>query len=295
MADKEDAGKPDLERLVEGIDTLPTLPSIVARVNELVQDPTTSAANLNEIISRDLALSGRLLKLVNSSMYGFPRRISSVTHAVVILGFNTVRNVVLSSFVLDAFDARDLPFGYRDFWVHSVATATAAGALLERQSRKEADDGFISGLLHDIGKVVLHQYARKQFGEALKLAESRDILLIEAEAKVFGYTHADVGGYLLDQWHLPLHIVEAVKSHHLAGGDVAAGPDAPPLHRLGAAVHTGDIFVRALLMGSGGDSQIPSLSYRALEVLGIRQDDLPRALKTASDKMSRIQGFLEIL
>jgi HD-like signal output (HDOD) protein len=111
MADKEPAGRPALERLVEGIDTLPTLPSIVARVNELVQDPTTSAANLNEVISKDLALSGRLLKLVNSSMYGFPRRISSVTHAVVILGFNTVRNVVLSSFVLDAFDARDLPFG----------------------------------------------------------------------------------------------------------------------------------------------------------------------------------------
>jgi HD-like signal output (HDOD) protein len=174
-----------------------------------------------------------------------------------------------------------------------VATATAAGVLLERQSRKEADDGFISGLLHDIGKVVLHQYARKQFGEALKLAESRDILLIEAEAEIFGYTHADVGGYLLDQWHLPLHIVEAVKSHHIPGGN--AGTDAPPLHRLGAAVHTGDIFVRALLMGSGGDSQIPSLSNRALEVLGIPQDDLPRALKTASDKMSRIQGFLEIL
>ncbi|HHN45837.1 MAG TPA: HDOD domain-containing protein, partial [Planctomycetes bacterium] len=88
---------PELEKLVEGIDTLPTLPSIVARVNELVQDPATSASDLNDVISRDLALSGRLLKLVNSSMYGFPRKISSVTHAVVILGFNTVRNVVLSA------------------------------------------------------------------------------------------------------------------------------------------------------------------------------------------------------
>ena len=85
----------EVRRLVEGIDNLPTLPSIVAKVNELVQNPTTSATDLNEVISRDLALSGRLLKLVNSSMYGFPRRISNVTHAVVILGFNTVRNVVL--------------------------------------------------------------------------------------------------------------------------------------------------------------------------------------------------------
>ncbi|MBN1809871.1 MAG: HDOD domain-containing protein [Planctomycetes bacterium] len=292
-----DDNGPRLEahRLVEGIDALPTLPSIVARVNELVQDPSTSAADLNAVISRDLVLSGRLLKLVNSSMYGFPRKIANVTHAVVILGFNTVRNVVLSSFVLDAFDAKDLPFGYRDFWVHSVAVATAASGLLQPFSHKEADDGFICGLLHDIGKVVMHQYARERFAEVLEVVKTEDSLLVEAETKVLGYNHADVGGILLDQWHLPTHIVQGVSRHHTEARGQAPGEDAAAYGRLAAGVHVADILVRALLIGSGGDKQIPRLSHEALGALGIGLDDIPLTLEHASDNMSRIQGFLEIL
>ena len=96
-------GESDLKRFIRRIDSLPTLPSVIARVNELVESPTASAADINNAIRRDLALSARMLRLENSSFYGFPRKISSITHAVVILGFHTVRNVVLSAFVLDAF------------------------------------------------------------------------------------------------------------------------------------------------------------------------------------------------
>ena len=139
--------------------------------------------------------------------------------------------------------------------------------------------------------------------DRLRAAESRGILLVEAEQEVFGYTHADVGGILLDGWHIPEHVVEGVRMHHLAGGAPETQEDGACLRvphrqaptRLASAVHAGDVFVRALLMGSGGDNRIPRLSHAAMEKLGISPETVPATLKTVSEKMSRIQGFLEIL
>jgi len=144
---------PDLAKIVGKVEGLPTLPSVVARINQLIDDPNASAGDINEVISHDLALSAKILKLVNSAFYGFPRRISSMTHAVVILGFNSVRNIALTAFVFDAFDTGALPFGHRNFWVHSVGTAVTADALATRAGLHIGDDAFVAGLLHDLGKV----------------------------------------------------------------------------------------------------------------------------------------------
>jgi len=276
------------QRLVENIEGLPTLPTIVARINQLVQDPNTSAADINEVLSNDLALSSRLLKLANSSYYGFPSKISSVTHAVVLLGYNTVRNVALSAFVIDALEARDLPFGYRPFWAHSVATAAAASTLLRPRSRQLADDGFICGLLHDIGKVVLHQFARPQFAEVLGLVRRRDCLIAEAEREVLGFTHAEVGGALLSEWHLPPFLYSAVADHHLLEGE-------GKVLMLSAAVHAADVFARALMLGNGGDHRLPALSPRAAQLLGITPENVAEKLKEAAEETRRAEGFLELL
>lgn len=282
--------KPSLtpQHLVENIEGLPTLPTIVARINQLVQDPNTSASDINDVISSDLALSSRLLKLANSSYYGFPSKISSVTHAVVLLGFNTVRNVVLSAFVIDALEARDLPFGYRAFWVHSVATAAAAESMLKPRSRRLADDGFICGLLHDIGKVVLHQYARREYGSVLNVVREKECLLLEAEQEVLGFTHADVGAALLGEWHLPVFLNRAVEDHHVLTTE-------DEVLMLASAVHVADIFSRALLIGNGGDNGIPLLSERAAETLGISDKNVGRTLKQIAGEMKRAEQFLELL
>lgn len=275
--------------LVENIEGLPTLPTVVARISQLVQDPNTSAADLNEVLSNDLALSSRLLKLANSSYYGFPNKISSVTHAVVILGFNTVRNVVLSAFVLDAFEARDVPFGYRDFWVHSVGTAAAASALLKPQGRRMADDGFICGLLHDIGKVVLHQFARERFAEIVKQVRRGNRLIVEVEQEVLGFTHTEVGGALLEVWGLPRFLRLAVEDHHILKSEEEE------VLQLASSVHVADIFARALMIGNGGDGRIPRLREKAAGTLGINPGNVGDMLHSVSDEMKRAEGFLELL
>lgn len=277
----------DARKFVRSIDNLPTLPSIVAKVSEIIESPTASAADINRVIRQDMALSARILRLVNSSFYGFPRRISSITHAVVILGFNTVRNVTLSAFVLDAFAARDLPFGHREFWIHSLGTAVAANTLAKRWGASEAEDAFMGGLLHDIGKTVLHQYARDDFAAVLKVVKEKDCLIYDAERECIGTTHAEMGGALLDAWHLPPHLVEAVTFHH--------SPGAAPDSNLAAVVHLADIFTRALLVGSGGDERIPRASREAWARLALDTAQVGELLQEIAREIRKVDAFVELL
>lgn len=278
----------DARRFVKSIDNLPTLPGVVAKVTRLVEDPKASAADINNAIRQDIALSARILRLVNSSFYGFPRKIGSITHAVVILGFNTVRNVVLSAFVLDTFEAKDLPFGYRDFWIHSLGAAVASEHLARRRGMKDFDDAFMAGLLHDIGKVVLHQYARDDFAEVLDVVKQKDCLIMEAEREVLGMTHAEVGEMLLDEWHLPVKLVKSVARHHdPAGADEARD--------LASIVHVADIFVRALLVGNGGDARIPRASQEAWGSLGVELSRVEAVARDLAREMRRVDVFMELV
>jgi putative nucleotidyltransferase with HDIG domain len=278
----------DARRFVRGIDNLPTLPSVVARVSEIIDSPNASAADINKVIRQDIALSARILRLVNSSFYGFPRRISSITHAVVILGFNTVRNVALSAFVLDAFNAKDLPFGHREFWIHSLGVGVSANAMARLRGSADAEDAFIAGLLHDVGKIVLHQHARTQFAAALMEVKEKDCLLVDAERDVLGLTHAQVGSMLLDAWHLPPRIVEAVERHHAPETSTEA-------RELTAIVHVADILTRALLVGNGGDRRVPLVSHQAWSTLKLDLTQVSGLLKDIARDIRKVDAFAELL
>ncbi len=282
-------GTKKLKDIVGSIDALPTLPSVVSRVNELVDDPTASAGDINDVISHDLALSSKILKLVNSAFYGFPRRISSITHAVVILGFQTVRNIALSAFVLDAFDSGELPFGYRNFWIHSVGVGVAANAIGAHHGVPIGDDAFMCGLLHDIGKLVVFQYLREDFDKMLARVDAEDITMVEAESTMLEVGHAEIGALLMEQWQLPEKMVAVLRYHHQ--------PDAAPEEaaRLVAAVHCADILARGLLIGSGGDRKIPIVSEAAWETLGLSEEVLPDVLKDIAADMGKVEAFIELI
>jgi HD-like signal output (HDOD) protein len=278
-----------LEDIVGSIDALPTLPSVVSRVSELVDDPSASAGDINEVISHDLALSAKILKLVNSAFYGFPRRISSITHAVVILGFQTVRNIALSAFVLDAFDSSSLPFGYRNFWIHSVGVGVAANVVGSSQGLPMSDDAFMCGLLHDIGKLVLHQHMREEFAKVMAKVGSEDTTLVEAESQVLETGHAEVGALLMEHWQLPVKMVCALRHHHT--------PDEAPEEaaKLVAAVHLADILARSLLIGSGGNEKTPVASQAAWNLLGLSAEDLPRIMAEISNDMGKTEAFIDLV
>jgi putative nucleotidyltransferase with HDIG domain len=250
-----------LEGMIEQIGALPTLPSVLLRVNDLVNNPKTSALQLSRIILDDQALTARLLRLVNSPFYGFPRRIATVTEAVTILGFHPVRNLLMTASVVDLLSAEGTPeFSPAKLWEHSVGTAVAAGLLARYTRHEDREEVFVAGLLHDVGKLVEFQLLRKEFKAALILARSENLPLRVAEKRILGFSHDQSGRALAEHWKLPLRLSEAVACHHR--------PDlAQDAKREAAIVHVADILCHAIGLGEDTDAAVPPLDEAAWERL----------------------------
>jgi len=258
-----------LLRIIEDeLQDLPPLPAVVVRVMQTINDPTTSAADLNRLISSDQAIASKVLRLVNSSYYGFPRRISTITHAVVILGFNTVRNLTTSLGVFNAFDGSggQTALDRQQFWAHSIGTAVAAGVIAKRKAipTKLAEEVFVGGLLHDIGKLFLDQYFPDQYAIALKLARAAKISIWDAEKTALGVGHALVGKRIAEKWNLPPSLTTMVTLHHQPAF-------AKEHFEITAVVHAADRIAHKLALGNGGDDLVPPLAPEVQQWLALPQ------------------------
>lgn len=284
------ANRKDLRTTVQAITTIPTLPTVVDKITRLLQNPQTSAEEIGRAITTDQALASKVLKLVNSAFYGFPGRISTITHAVVILGFSTVKNIVLTASIFDAFKKKQIAssrFDIDTFWFHSVACGAASQALAKYIGVSEKEECFIAGLIHDIGKIIMCQYLPEEFSEAFGRAQTEGVLLYDAEKALFSDTHQEIGGMLSESWNLPHSLQNAVKYHHM--------PTPSRDHfAVTAIVHTADILVRALDYGNGGDTKIPSMSQQVWDNLGLHTMPLEPLLEGISDEVDKATVFMQI-
>lgn len=282
--------KADLLSVVSGISTIPTLPTVVSQITKLLQNPQTSAEEVGKAITNDQALASKVLKLVNSAFYGFPGRISTITHAVVILGFSTIKNVVLTASIFEQFK-KDVPgapeFDMQKFWLHSVSCGAAAHALARICGSREAEECFIGGLIHDIGKIILFQYLPREFNEILTATAANKCLFIEAERSLYSATHQEIGGFLAQRWNLPSSLQTAVRYHHDPMSPSAGGT-------MTAIVHVADILVRAMDYGNGGDNRIPVVSEQAWKMLGLDGKPLKPILEAVAMEVDRAQIFMQI-
>jgi putative nucleotidyltransferase with HDIG domain len=205
-----------IKRITESIISLPTLPTVVSKMIQLVDNPKTSASSLARLIYTDQALTARILKLANSAYYGFPREISTVNMAIVVLGFNTVKEMGLSLSVFEFFKdgSSDSAFDISRFWQHSIGCGSAARMLARRLNYHLTGEAFVAGLLHDIGKVILRQYLPKEFLSIIDRVSRNNSDLDQAELDVVGTSHAQVGAWLAEKWNLPRIIVDGIAFHH---------------------------------------------------------------------------------
>lgn len=199
-----------LRRVTEELVALPTLPLVASRLLEAIADPATSSEEVARIVSLDPALTARTLKLANSDFYGFPRKVGSVELAVVVLGANTVRDLVLSAAVFRTMGEADL----NGLWNHCMATGVAARMLASRTRYRLAGEAYAAGVLHDIGKVALRQSFPDRFEGIVALSREQGLSIAEAERGVLGSDHAELGGWLAERWGLPADLVEAIALHH---------------------------------------------------------------------------------
>jgi len=291
----ETAGAPALaetRRLVQRIVDLPTLPTVIPTVFRLAEDHRSSARDLARVIANDQSLASRILRLANSAFYGFAREITSINQAVVLLGFETVKSIVLASTVFSTLGAGEAasPFDRQAFWLHAVAAATAARILGRGRKGLDLEEAFVSGLLHDVGKVVLDRFFAGRYGQAVRLAEARQCLLREAEAAVFGVDHAEIGRWLAERWRLPHGIVAAVAHHHCPADSTGSSAE------LVAAVHLADVVARNAGIGSGGDPLVPLPDPEALARLGAGPAHLAHWTQALAAEAPGVNAFfLEML
>ena len=270
-----DMERSEMRRQVEKITSLPTLPGSVMRITSMLDNPQATAGEVGKEVAKDQVLSAKVLKLVNSGFYGFSQPIATIPHAMVLLGFGVVKTLVLSTSVLDM-----MAQSMEGLWQHSIACARTCGIIARHLDMEDPEEISVTGLLHDLGKVVLEEHVKEVFDRVVALVEQRNILFYKAEQEVMEVTHANVGGWLLDKWQLPSQLIEPIMHHH----DFHLARDHADRT---AIVHLADILVRAEGIGSGGDRRIPVLSQEAMKTLDLTVEDIQEIMDTMVDEMGR--------
>ena len=209
----------DLKTVVDRIEELPTLPQVAAKIMRLIDDPATSATDVHKVMSRDPALAAKMLKLVNSAFYGLPHKVSNLNQAIVLLGFNTIKSLALSVSVFGVFGKGKGAgkFDRERYWRHSVGSACIYRVLARKVRTVDPETAFVAGLLHDIGKLVMDQYAAEELAKVIEEAEFRKCAFVDAERSVLTTDHSAIGAWLVQKWGFPEVLVGWVQNHHAPG------------------------------------------------------------------------------
>lgn len=270
------------EELIERLDnvqSLPTIPPIVSRLNEMVQDEDTTAARLGKVIEKDQVLTAKLLKMVNSSFYGFPQRISTINNALVLLGFNVIKTLIVTSSIFEVMQASDIRL-----FEHSLGCATAAGIIARRRGIKNPEEVSTAGLIHDLGKIVLRAELPKEYDRILATSSERELPVRDVELEIVGMTHSEIGGILATQWNLPDSLVTPVKYHHRPA-------KCKDHQEITAIIHFSDILIRAVGFGSGGDPWVPPLDHKAWDIIKFGKSDAREILEELDEKLAELANF----
>lgn len=253
-----------LESIVEAVNDLPALPSVVTRVIQLTDDPNSTAQDINNVLNQDQAITARVLRLANSAFYGYTRRINTVTDAVVFMGFKTIRSIVIAASVSDILNQEIAGYAleYGELWKHSQCTAMAARLIARKVKFPTLDLAYTAGLLHDIGKVILNRTMKDAYFEVVEKVSEGEIPFNQVEDEILGFNHAVVGAKVAAKWNLPDQLVEAIAMHH--------DPDNATVNpKLTAIIHMADAICVAMGIGIGVDGMLYPMSEKAMELLGL--------------------------
>ncbi|MCX7242035.1 MAG: HDOD domain-containing protein [Burkholderiales bacterium] len=265
--------RPELsQKLTAAVDAMPAFPKSVQRILELTRDVNSTPKDLVEVIDKDPVVTVKILKVVNSAYYSLPKQITSVGHAVVYLGFNTIKNLALGIAAIGMLP-KDNPSGFdiQQYLIHSLATAGLAKQLATRMGGIDPMDCFIAGLLHDFGKVVFAQSMPKEFRVALDISKSNGSSLHAALQQSIGADHAVVGAVLVEKWHFAPDLIETIG--HL---NVADLKDTPMI----ACVFGANQICKKLNFGFGGNCCIDALPDPVVKRLG---GDLDQVITSLGD------------
>lgn len=266
---------------------LPEVPTIIFKLNDTIADPFSSSDDIAQVISKSPGLAAQLLRIVNSAFYGFPSRIDSISRAVTVIGSKEISALAAGITTMEIF--KDIPrnvFDTQAFTHHSLTCGVLARILAAGGNIRNTEQLFVSGLLHDIGRMVMFRYFPRQVGTMLAAAADGDACLYEVEKRVMGFRHTDVAADLFEKWKFPVALSQNVVFHHrptLAHDPARA-----------AVIHLADIIAHALGEGKSGEWCIPALDTAAWDKLRISPQTLatiiPQAIHHLNFLMSIFMG-----
>ncbi len=259
-----DAGVQNL--IMETCD-LPTIPAVALKIMDMVGREKTSAPDLQKVIEKDAGLAGRVLKISNSALYGCRSSITNLSTAIMVMGFSTLKTVVIAAASKGIYKRFGLTEKY--LWDHSLVNGLASRAIAEKAGFKKPTEAFLAGLLHDIGKAVINNSHPAQYQKLMGNVLTNGLDFAEAEETEFGFNHLDAGGLLARKWNFPDEMCEAIKNHH----DFEKVDD-PYIAQLSAIVNLANGLSRYLGVGGECPGVYMLEGLAAPAYLGISVDDL---------------------
>jgi putative nucleotidyltransferase with HDIG domain len=259
---------------IESLSAIPTLPTVLADVLKLIDREDVSVNQIGDFISEDQALSARVLKMVNSPIYGFPGRISSINQALMLIGLGVLKGMLTGVAIFDVMQKTMV-----GLWEHSIGAAAAARIIAQRAGMKEVEEASVAGLIHDLGKVALGVCYPAEFGLCVERARAERKYIFDLEREIMGVSHAEAGSWLARKWNFPRQLVEAVAYHHKPRL-------AKEAKKLAATVHLADAFIKMTGFGFGGDPLVHPVDEEAWAMLGLGDDDVKDILLELEDAIS---------
>ncbi len=267
-------------KIVNKITELMPLPETIQKIINLTKNPDTPLKKIADALQSDEAMASKVLKLSNSSFYGFSKQVKTISHAVVCLGFNTIKQMALTAHSFSVLDT-SLDTYYLDkgaMFQHSFGTALASRLLATKMFYPNAEEVYLMGLLHDVGKVVLNQYAEDEFKEVINRYNKGDIAFHDAEREILGFDHGEIGAAVCAKWNLSDDIVETIKYHHR--------PEEATAGNLSAhMVHLANIIVTIMGIGISVGGIDQKVSEKSLEALNLKEEDISMLMMSIMDEL----------
>lgn len=269
----------EIQRIIRDTKSLPTLPGLISKLGALTEDNKVSAQAIARVVSMDQVLSAKVLRLVNSALYGFSRRVSTVSNAIILLGVNVVKSLAISSSIFEIMEKNVV-----GLWEHSMGVAVAANIISRELKLPEPEETSTAALLHDIGKVIIKIRLQDDYTQLAAHIKEKGLMMVEAEREMFSTDHAEIGEWIAQTWLLPEKLIEPIACHH----DV----EKSSVQRAKTAVvHIADVLIKASAFGFGGDDIVPRIQPAAWNKLGLTEPVLEEIIEKVEDKLVEVKQF----
>lgn len=255
------------ELALANVYNLPAMSTTMLEVSKLLDDPSTNTTALSRIIGRDQGLSTKILSIANSPLYGLTRKVSTIDFAILIIGYQDIKNIVVALTMVDSFKNKgDKYLDQKSFWEHSMLAGTASKRIAEDLGLRIGSEAFVAGLLHDLGVPVMHKFFKQEFENIVNDFRENGTPILEAEIKELGLDHQDIGQFLSNKWSLPEHLSNAVLNHHNPG-------KAEEDKELTAVVHLVDYMTQKLEVGNYYLDEGIALDKAIFEILNLGSEE----------------------